>query len=181
MVTGIRLEKQQDVWEQRFSGLYISTGEDLSQTWACAGVSVSEGREEWMLTDIYANGEWYAPLVFCKGAKLVLVPGQEARLTFGERHDAVQDPEWYQCILCTVPVFLREDDAQGRMLHLKDLPKPVTLARNNIFTDIVLPVRFRMLPLREYPGELMLFYSYTLEDGTAFSTEPVPFAQLTAP
>ena len=181
VVTGIRLEKQQDVWTQPFSGLYISTGEDPRQVWACAGVSFSEGREEWVLTDIYAYGEWYAPLVFCKGAKLVLVPGQEARLTFGERHDAVQDPEWYQCILCTVPVFLREDDAQGRMLHLKDLPKPVTLARNNIFTDIVLPVRFRMLPLREYPGELMLFYSYTLEDGTAFSTEPVPFAQLTAP
>lgn len=177
VVTGIRLEKQQDVWAQPFSGLYISTGEDLKQVWACAGVSISEGREEWVLPDIYAHGEWYAPLVFCKGAKLALVPGQEARLIFGERHDAVQDPEWYQCILCTVPVFLREDDAQGRMLHLKDLPKPVTLARNNIFTDIVLPVRFCMRPLGEYPGELMLFYSYVLEDGTAFSTEPVPYMQ----
>ena len=63
------------------------------------------------------------------------------------------------------------------MLHLKDLPKPVTLARNNIFTDIVLPVRFCMRPLGEYPGELMLFYSYVLEDGGAFSTEPVPYMQ----
>lgn len=177
VVMGIRLEKQQDVWTQPFSGLYISTGEDPRQVWACAGVSFSEGREEWVLPEIYANGEWYAPMIYCKGAKLLLTPGQEARLIFGERHDAVEDPQWYERIVCMAPVYLWQEDAQGRMPPLKDLAKSESITSGYVFDDIVLPVRFRMLPLREYPGELMLFCSYTLEDGTAFCTGPVPFAQ----
>ena len=177
VVMGIRLEKQQDVWTQPFSGLYISTGEDPRQVWACAGVSFSEGREEWVLPEIYANGEWYAPMIYCKGAKLLLTPGQEARLIFGERHDAVEDPQWYERIVCMAPVYLWLEDAHGRMPPLKDLAKPESIASCYVFDDIVLPVSFRMLDLKEYPGELMLFCSYTLEDGTAFCTGPVPFAQ----
>ena len=179
VVSGIPLSDMGGgLWQGEYSGLYVGAPEEPDSYWVIEDVQSGADGETWNLGLLLAS---------CYGVHYETISQRNTAVHFtGE--SAIADempgsafPELYTSLSAYAGCYIPQRNAQGLLPRLTDMPlKEYTLLRSD-FPTASLPMQFSLLPVQRFAEPLYILYSFSLPDGSGYSTEPIPYAEAVAP
>lgn len=179
VVRGIRLAQEDDgSWGSDYSGLYIGWPDHPGEIWYAKETSSNGSLTRWEMGSL-VNLNLDHGILSCTDAVVTWDESGSTTIAFSTMPPATAFPEAYAASLFTsyTPVFAPERDTNGKLPAFRDLAPVNSSIWECTIKPQDLPVRFALHPAADYPGGLFILYSFTLEDGSSYSLEPVPYAQ----
>ena len=182
VVRGIGLTQQDcGSWCGEYSGLYIGWRDHPAEFWYAKETGSQGSLTRWALGQLVCLN-FDHDMVNCTDAVVTWDTEGDATIDFASMPHETAFPESYAAygFSSRAPVFTPEHDAQGPLPAFREMPQ-ANAAWECSVAGLELPLQFALYPAAHYPGELLVLYSFTLEDGSSYSTEPVPYAQAAIP
>lgn len=164
-------------WSCVYSGLYIGKAEDSSIYWPTAGIETENGKEIRQMGLLFSES-WSAieQGFYCSDAEITLDPvAGTASVAYASAPQKTAFPSRFADLSARVSAIIPAKDAAGRMLGFDELQTDYGAASAIAIAPMDLPARFALFPAVEFRETLYLVYSYTMADGSSFSTEPAPY------
>ena len=162
------------LWQGSYSGLYAGVPEDLTKYWVIEDVQSGADGETWSLGLLYTS---------CYGVHFETISQRNTAVRFtGESATADEMPssafpELFTELTTYAGVYIPQRSEAGLLSRLTDMPlKEYTLLYSD-FTIPSSPLQFSLLPAQCFAEPLYVLYSFTLPDGSGYSTEPIPYGE----
>ena len=156
--------------------------------WCATPKENKNGIETWAVASMFSMNFDHG-FFSTDGALMEIIPHErKATLAFYEETAATSFGNEYEIFICGSNMYYPEYDEEGLLLHYTDWKsaseikypdgKGIYAASFEFINNAGLPLQFALKPLKDYPGQVYVIYSYELEDGTRYSSEPIPYRDL---
>ena len=182
VVRGIGLTRQTDgSWSGEYSGLYVGWTGDPAEFWYAKETAAQDDLTRWAMGSL-VNLNFDHDILNCTDAVVTWDANGGATIDFTTIPRETVFPESYAAsgFSAWTPVLIPERDDLGQLPVFRNLPQANSVWACGI-QALELPLQFTLYPLTDYPGELYVLYSFTLPDGSGYSTEPIPYSQAAEP
>lgn len=185
LVRNIPLTRQEDgSWACDYSGMYVGWEGLSGEIWYIKSVTFNSSSEELALGSLVAINLDHG-IFSCTDAIVTYdSTNASAAISYASADQRTAYSESYSGssgLRSWTPTFLETRDDQGRLLAFNELYYDENIIWECGSPSAALPVQFALHPLADFPNGLYVLYSFTLPDGSGYSTEPIPYQQAATP